>query len=135
MIDKFAPIIPFIGMGGIRLNSTKAEVEQVLGERLPEGEVLHNGQYSQYILGNEMSLCFSEVTGRLTEMETLPGYKGKLFGKIGTDTDEKDLIRLEPSLEYNNFEEVFVSKEKGRVIETDLPSHKAVWISISAKDH
>lgn len=133
-MDKYAPIIPFVGMGGIRLNSTKAEVEQILGERLPEGEVLHNGKFRQYILGNEISLCFSEETGRLIEMETLPGYKGKLFGKIGTDTDENDLIRLEPSLEYNDFEEVFVSKEKGLVIETDLPLHKAVWISISAKE-
>ncbi|MGN0979552.1 MAG: hypothetical protein ACI4PT_04395 [Candidatus Avoscillospira sp.] len=134
MIDKYAPIIPYVGIGGIRLNSTKAEVEQVLGCPLEGKELLYDGEWSKYTIGNELSLFFVEEDDRLFEIETLPGYQGKLFGKIGTDTDEADLLRLEPTLEYDEFEEIYQSKEKGVIIMTDIPAQKAVWIAVYVED-
>ena len=134
MIDKYAPIIPYVGIGGIRLNSTKAEVEQVLGCPLEGKELLYDGEWSKYTIGNELSLFFVEEDDRLFEIETLPGYQGKLVGKIGTDTDEADLLRLEPTLEYDEFEEIYQSKEKGVIIMTDIPAQKAVWIAVYVED-
>ena len=58
---------------------------------------------------------------------------GSLLGKISTSTKE-DLLRLDPTLVYDDFEEVYSSKEHGYQIVTNLPDERAEWISISTDD-
>ena len=134
MIDKYAPILPFVGIGGLTLDMTKKEAEQKLGHPLGEGEEFFDGRWRRYTAEDLLYLFFDVRTDRLFKITTLSGYKGKLFGKIGTDTDEADLLRLEPTLEYDDFEEVYVSEEKGVFIETEVLENKAVWISVFVKD-
>lgn len=134
MIDKYAPIIPYVGIGGLRLDLTKKEAEEMIGSPLKDGEDFFDGRWSRYTVEDLLHLFFDNRTDRLFKITTLPGYRGKLFEKIGTDTDEADLLRLEPTLEYDDFEEVYVSKEKGVFIETDLPAEKAAWISVFVRD-
>lgn len=130
MYDKFAPIIPFVGMGGIRLNMTKQEVERLLGRRLEQNTTRADDAWVRYEVEDIMTLFFTESGDRLVAMETLPGYRGTLPSGIGTDTDEQLLFVLDPSLEYDEFEEFYSSGESGIQIETNLPEHKAVWILI-----
>lgn len=134
MIDKYAPIIPYVGIGGLKLDLTKEEAERVIGGPLKEEEEYFDGRWSRYTVENLLHLFFDNRKNRLFKITTLPEYRGKLFEKIGTDTDEADLLRLEPTLVYDDFEEVYVSEEKGVFIETDLQSEKAVWISVFVRD-
>lgn len=56
-------------------------------------------------------------------------YKGKLFEKIGVGTTEEEMLKIEPSFVYDDFEEVWES-DKGVFIEMDAETNKARWISV-----
>ncbi len=45
----------------------------------------------------------------------------------------EDVLKLEPSFEYDDFEEVYVS-DKGIFIETDPETNQVMWISIFIKE-
>lgn len=134
MYDIYAPIIPHIGMGGFLLNMSKEEAETVLGRSLGEGEPMHKGAWREYVVDDVLTLCFCVAQNKLKVIQTERGYKGVLLGKISTSTDEADLMKLDPTLVYNEFEEFYESKEHGYQIETNLPDEKAEWISISTDD-
>lgn len=62
---------------------------------------------------NSFALYFSVAEDKLKGMETRKEYKGLLMGKIGTSTDEADLLDLDPALIYDEFEEFYESKVNG----------------------
>ncbi|MBP3633492.1 MAG: hypothetical protein J6J43_02835 [Oscillospiraceae bacterium] len=134
MYDIYAPIIPRVGMGGFLLNMSKQEAEKVLGYPLGDGENMHNGAWKKYMIDDALTLFFSVQQNKLKAIETEKDYKGLVLGRIGTSTDEADLLRLDPTLVYDEFEEVYESKEHHYQIETCLPEEKARWISISTED-
>lgn len=134
MYDIYAPIIPYVGMGGFLLNMSKEEAEAVLGRPLGEGEPMHDGAWRRYEIDETMGLYFSVTQDRLKVIGTRKGYMGLLMGKISTSTDEADLMKLDPTLVYDEFEEFYESKEHGYQIETNLPDEKAEWITISTHD-
>ena len=53
---------------------------------------------------------------------------GKLFEKIGVGTTEEELLKIEPSVVYDDFEEIWVL-DKGAFVETDVETNKVTWIS------
>lgn len=126
MIDKFAPIIPYKEMGGIRLYSTIDELSGILNgcEKTDLNQTM-----VRYDIENIMLLFFHKGNGKLFKMTTMEGYCGKLFDAITVETTEKELTETESSFRYNEFEEVWES-DKGAFIETDPETHKAVWISV-----
>lgn len=130
MYDKYAPIIPFVGMGGIYLNQTKNEVEKQAGRKLIRQEPEPDDAWERYTFDGAMTLFFSSADGRLVLLETQPGYRGRLASGIGTDTDEEQITVLDPTMIYDDFEEFYNSVEHGVQIETNIPEHKAVWISV-----
>lgn len=134
MIDKYAPIVPFVGMGGLRLDSTKEEVEEILGEKLKNPEMHFDGTRSRYAVQDVMLLFFEEKTGRLIMIYTQEGYKGKLFGKIGTDSTVEELMRLDPSFVLDEFDELYISKEKGVAVDAVSPENRTKWISVYVRD-
>ncbi len=134
MIDKYAPIIPFEGMGGIRLNSTKEEVEQVIGEKLRDPIMQFNGTRSRYAVQDLLLLFFEEKTGRLIMMTTQAGYKGKLFGRIGTDSTVEELLELDESFVYDAFDEVCASEKIGVEVDAASLEDRTDWISIYVRD-
>ncbi|MGN0978775.1 MAG: hypothetical protein ACI4PT_00400 [Candidatus Avoscillospira sp.] len=133
MININAPIIPYQGMGGLHLGWSKEQVENVVEKPLCQRMEISQ-KISRYTIPNKLLLFFNEKEDRLIKITTLPGYQGKLFGKIGTDTTEDEFQFLEPTLQYDEFSEVFVSEEKGVFIETKLPEAKASWISVFVED-
>lgn len=134
MYNPYAPIIPGVGMGGFLLNMTKEEAEKILGKPLCNGEPMHNGAWMAYEVDDVLTLYFSVTQNKLKVIGTRKGYKGLLMEKISTSTDEADLMRLDPTLVYDEFEEFYESKENDYQIETSLPDAKAEWISISTDD-
>ena len=133
MYNPNAPIIPHVGMGGFLLNMSKEEAEVALGHPLPEGETIHNGAWESYEIEDVLTLYFSVAQNKLKAIVTKKAYLGSLLGKISTSTKE-DLLRLDPTLVYDDFEEVYSSKEHGYQIVTNLPDERAEWISISTDD-
>lgn len=128
VLDINAPIIPYDGFGEIKLYSTRDELKDVLLLKDVEIVIL-NEKWIRYDIQNCIELFFYLVNNKLFRITTLDNYKGKLFGKIGVGTTEEDLLNMEPSFIYDEFEEVWESS-KGVFIEMDAETNKVKWISI-----
>lgn len=132
MINIYAPIIPYQEAGGIQLYSTWNEVEPML--KGSNYTCRSFGRCSmECTVSDSLCLYFLKEEGILYKITTLPPYKGKLFGTIGTETTEEEFLKIEPSFVYDEFEEVFESP-KGVFIETDAIEHTAWWISIFIRE-
>lgn len=73
------------------------------------------------------------INGKLFNITTFQNYKGKLFNKINVGMHIEEVLKLEPSFEYDDFEEVYFSP-KGIFIETDPITHTVIWISVYIKE-
>lgn len=62
-------------------------------------------------------------------MVACDNYCGKLFRKIGIGTTVEEMLNIEPSFRYDEFEEVWES-EKGVFIETDGKTNRVRWITV-----
>ena len=130
MIDKYAPIIPYEEMGGIKLYST---IDELSGILRGHEKIDLTSTWIRYDIDNIMSLFFHKKNNKLFKMTTMEGYCGKLFNIITVDSTEKEIITTDNSFQYDEFEEVWES-DKGVFIETDPKSQKATWISIYIKE-
>lgn len=131
MIDVYAPIIPFKGLGGIKLYSTLDEIKPLL-----EGEEVlvenQHGEWTRYEVKNKAYLFFHNKSNKLFKITTLPNYRGA-FNNIGTNTTEEELTSLDSSFLYDDFEEVFESP-KGIFMQSNPLTHKFSWISVYIKE-
>ncbi len=132
-IDLDAPIEPFVGMGGIRLYSTREALRALLESPNLTVKRTFNVEFIRYEIQGHLCLFFHKKNNKLWKITTLPEYRGKLFEKIGTDTDVCDLLTLEPSFELNDWEEVFESP-KGALVEEDWRTGKCIWISVFIRE-
>lgn len=128
LLDITAPITPYKGFGEIKLYSTREELSELLTLDNVETTVL-NDNWIRYDIQNSVELFFHLGNNKLFRITTLDNYKGKLFGKIGVGTTEEQMLSIEPSFVYDDFEEVWES-DKGVFIEMDAETNKARWISV-----
>ena len=128
MLDISAPIIPFEGFGEIKLYSTRNELNGLLESEDVESMII-NGEWIRYDIQNSIELFFHLKNNKLFRITTLDHYKGKLFEKIGVGTTEEEMLKVEPSFVYDDFEEVWES-DKGVFIEMDAETGKVRWISV-----
>lgn len=132
LLDSSAPIVPFEGFGEIKLYSTRDELRELLEKEGVESEVIHNA-WIRYDIQNSVELFFHLKNNKLFRITTLDNYQGKLFEKIGVGTTEQELLKVEPSFVYDEFEEVWES-EKGIFIEMDAENNTVRWISVYIKE-
>ena len=138
-IDINAPIIPYEGLGGIKLYSTIRDFKEIIKDKdgfISEDEVIAEVQHNDWIryeIKGIMYLFFHLCNGKLFKITTLRGYKGKLFGSISVDSTEEEFLKIEPTFVYDDFEEVFETP-KGAFIMTDPITTKATWISVFIKE-
>lgn len=132
LLDSSAPIVPFEGFGEIKLYSTRDELRELLEKEGVESEVIHNN-WIRYDIQNSVELFFHLKNNKLFRITTLDNYQGKLFEKIGVGTTEQELLKVEPSFVYDEFEEVWES-EKGIFIEMDAENNTVRWISVYIKE-
>lgn len=74
-------------------------------------------------------MFFHLKNNKLFRITTLDNYRGKLFGRIGIGTTEQEMLKIEPSFVYDDFEELWESP-KGVFIEMDTETDVVRWISI-----
>ncbi len=127
-LDITASIIPFIGFGELRLYSTRDELNDLLSLNNVEATII-NKNWIRYDIQNAIELFFHLGNNKLFRITTLDNYKGKLFEKIGVGTTEEEMLKIEPSFVYDDFEEVWES-DKGVFIEMDAETNRVRWISV-----
>ena len=128
LLDSTAPITPFKGFGEIKLYSTREELHDLLSLNNVEIMII-NENWIRYDIQNSVELFFHLGNDKFFRITTLDNYKGKLFEKIGVGTTEEELLKVEPSFVYDDFEEVWES-DKGVFVEMDAETNKVRWISI-----
>jgi len=132
MIDIYAPIIPWVGLGSIKLYESIKNLKELLDQ--DEIQYVLYGRYMiRYEIKDKIYLFFNLLNGKLFKITALKNYKGLLLNKIKIGMTSKDLLIIEPSFEYEDFEEVYVSK-KGIYIETNPETDKIEWISVFIKE-
>ena len=132
LLDISAPIVPFEGFGEIKLYRTRDELHELLEGEAVEAEIVKN-DWIRYDIQNSVELFFHLKNNKLFRITTLDNYQGKLFEKIGVGTTEKELLEVEPSFVYDDFEEVWES-EKGIFIEMDAETNTVRWISVYIRE-
>ena len=123
-----APIIPFVGFGNIKLYATRQELKELLSLDGVESVVI-NSNWIRYDIQNAIELFFHLGNDKLFRITTLDNYKGSLFGQIKVGSTKDEMLEIEPSFVYNDFEEVWES-EKGAFIEMDAKTDTVRWISV-----
>ena len=132
LLDISAPIVPFEGFGEIKLYSTRDELQELLEGEAVEAKTINN-DWIRYDIQKSVELFFHLKNNKLFRITTLDNYQGKLFEKIGVGTTEKELLEVEPSFVYDDFEEVWES-EKGIFIEMDAETNTVRWISVYIRE-
>jgi hypothetical protein len=130
--DLQAPIVPWEGMGGIKLYSHINEFYSMIDQYGKQPTLL--GKYLiRYEIDNSIDLWFNLLNGKLFKITATINYKGTLFNKIRVGMHIDDVIKLEPSFVYDDFEEVYCSS-KGVYLETDPVEQTVLWISVYIKE-
>ncbi|PXV84584.1 hypothetical protein C8E03_1267 [Lachnotalea glycerini] len=132
MINLEAPIIPWIGMGGIKLYSHISELKALLQNEKVEC-FLYDKFLVRYEIKGKIYLFINLINGKLFKITTLEEYKGLLFDEIYVGQKTEDMLSVETSFEYDDFEEVYVSP-KGVFVETDSETETVQWISVFIKE-
>ncbi|MCQ4637787.1 hypothetical protein NE619_13715 [Anaerovorax odorimutans] len=131
-IDITAPIIPWEGLGGIKLYSHIRELKELVESENTKASIPF-GLFLRYDIDEKISLHFNIYNGKLYKITALEKYRGKLFDQIYIGQSIKETLELEPSLIYDDFEEVYESK-KGVFIETDPITDNVLWISVFIRE-
>lgn len=132
MIDKTAPIVPWEGLGGIKLRTHVKELYNIItGDPRYDLEGIGACMF-QYTINGCMSLWFNVFNGKLLKIIAFDGYEGKLWDKIYVGMPMEEALQIDSSFEYDEFEEVYVSP-KGIYIETDPETEKIITISVFIK--
>ncbi len=132
MIDLSAPIIPFESMGGIKLYQTIKDLKPILEQRNVKEAFVYKFVVS-YEIENQISLWFNLLNGKLYKIIALKDYTGVLLDKIRIGMHINEVLEIEPSFVYEDFEEVYVS-DKGIYIETDPETNNVLWVSVFVKE-
>ncbi|AIQ62599.1 hypothetical protein PSTEL_05255 [Paenibacillus stellifer] len=132
MVNLDAPILPWVGMGGINLYSHISDSYPLLASEGVKAYLL--GKFLiRYEINDSVDLWFNLINGKLFKITALSKYVGTLFGKIRIGMHINEVLSIEPSFEYDDFEEVYCSS-KGIYIETDPVSDTVLWISVFVKE-
>src|SRR5205807_1175888 len=98
-------------------------------EQLDDSAALLGKFRIRYEIKDSVVIWFNLMNSKLFKITALENYTGKLFGEISIGMHIDDVLKLEPSFVYDDFEEVYCSS-KGIYIETDPVEHTVLWISI-----
>lgn len=128
----YAPIIPWKGAGGIKLYSTIRDLKEIIDDKNVSG-VLLNKYWIRYEIKDKLFLFFHLLNGKLFKITTLENYKGQLFDNIHYGMSEQELIDSHPDFVYDDFEEVYESKN-GAFLEMDFRKNQVSYISVYIKE-
>ena len=127
MIDMTCNIIPYVGIGNIKLGMSIESVRSFLKEqhiRFDQWVEPNKGMEPEIpwtFIRIDKSIVLTFVEGVLFEIFLENKYQGKLPNGISIDMKITDAEQIDQTLEYNEDEEDFISKEGywlGDLVET-----------------
>jgi len=132
VLDIKAPIIPWVGLGSIKLYESINNLRWLVDQDYVKASIFSR-YLVRYELPDKIYLFFNILNGKLFKLTALKGYEGVLLDRIKIGMTSEELLRIDPSFVYEDFEEVYVS-EKGVFIETDAGTEEIMWISVFIKE-
>lgn len=132
-------IIPYEGTNTIKLGMTLSEVREYLkNNKIPFNQTMDSNKdctppIPWIYITVESSFSMSFVKDVLFEMSFEGNCSGRLPNGVGIGTEMKELERLDLSLEYDDDDEVFVSKDGYWIID-DIDSGKVKTITVFLKE-
>lgn len=132
MIDLDAPIIPWEGIGNIKLYSTLDELREFVDD-VDTKKFEYYKNLVRYEVPGEIYLFFNLINRKLFKITALEDYRGALSEKIKIGMHITEVLKIEPSFQYDDFEEVYCSPQ-GVYIETDAENNTVSWISVFVKE-
>lgn len=132
MVLLNAPIVPWEEMGGIKLYSHISDFYEIINN-LDDTDALLGKSLVRYEIRDEVDLWFNLFNGKLFKITALKNYTGKLFDVIHIGMPIDEVLEIEPSFEYDDFEEVYCIP-KGIYIETDPVENTVLWISVYIRE-
>jgi hypothetical protein len=132
VLNLDAPIFPWEGIGNIKLYSTIDDLREFV-----EAEDTRKFEYYKnlvrYEVPGKVYLFFNLINRKLFKITALEKYRGTLFEKIKMGMHIAEVLEIEPSFQYDDFEEVYCSP-KGIYIETDAENNTVRWVSVFVKE-
>lgn len=132
MLDWDAPILPWTGLGNVKLYAKLGALEEVIASRRAKKFAYHT-HLVRYEIPGKLYLFFHLTNEKLFKLTALENYRGALFGCIRMGMRMEEVLRLEPSFRYDAFEEVYYSP-KGVYIETDAENNTVRWLSVYVRE-
>lgn len=135
MIDLTTSIIPYEGTGFFKLDSSPDEVKSLLKKySVPYNEEINVNKYNPknppwIIIEIENVMEFFFAKNRLFKIILKKNFKGSLPNGINLDTTIDDALKIDPTLTFDDWDEIFVSAN-GYWVEDDLDTKKLRWITI-----
>lgn len=133
MLDLTTPIISYKGTGIFNLDASYDEIKALLAAQgisytekiLPPTEL--DPPWTIIIISGNFELFFAK--NRLFKIILEGEFKGSLPNGINLDTTIDDAQEIDPTLEFEDWEEVYESAN-GYWVEDDLITRKLRWITI-----
>ena len=128
-LDLYAPIIPQVGLGGLKLSTHIKEYKELVSSfSWLDIVTLENKSislFSPFHIGYELQdtliMTFDVLTGKLQRICAIQCYKGFLLNKLKIGMPMEQAMKLEPRLKYDELEEYFYIQDlHGVVIEADV---------------
>ena len=132
MINIDAAILPWEGIGGIKLYSHIKNLKNVIISEKATS-FLYDRFLVRYEIQDTLYLFFNIINGKLFKITALKEKRGKTVNGICIGQKITDALLLDNSFEYDDFEEVYVSPN-GIFIETDPLTERIQWISVFVKE-
>lgn len=135
MIDLTTPIIPYVGTGIFKLNSSPDEVKSLLKEHdiLYDEEIRVNKYNPEdppwIIIEIENVMEFFFAKDRLFKIILKGKFSGNLPNGINLDTTIDDAQKMDPNLIFDDWDEIYISTE-GYWVDYDDDTRKLCWITI-----
>lgn len=135
MIDLTTPIIPYVGTGIFKLDSSPDEIKTLLKKY----DVLYNEEINvnrynpkdpPWIIVeivNVMELFFAK--NRLFKIVLKGNFSGNLPNGINLDTTIDDARKIDPNITFDDWDEIYISTN-GYWVEYDEDTKKLCWIAI-----
>ena len=135
MIDLTTPIIPYVGTGIFKLDSSPDEIKTLLKEYcVLYNEEINANRYNPkdppwiiVEIDNVMELFFAK--NRLFKIVLKGNFSGNLPNGINLDTTIDDAQKIDPNLTFDDWDEIYTSTN-GYWIDYDEDTKKLCWIAI-----
>lgn len=135
MIDLTTSIIPYVGTGIFKLNSSLDEVKELLKEHdiIYDEETRINRYNSKdppwIIIEIENIMEFFFAKNRLFKIILKGNFSGGLPNGINLDTTIDEAQKIDPNLIFDDWDEIFIS-DNGYWVDYDEDTKKICWITI-----